>query len=418
MSTARQTRGFLFADLRDYSRFTERHGDDAAARLLARYRSLVRDAIARFEGAEIRTEGDSFYVVFTSVGSAVNAGLAVLDGAKAAATASDEAPIRVGIGIHAGETVDGDQGIVSSAVNIAARVCSAAGPGELLVTETVRGLVRGYLAVQFTPVGSRKLKGLAEPMPLFRVQVGTGTIKTPRTISRFIVVAGAITAILVLLIGVAASAGSFNGLFQARSPTHSAAASTSAPPDGEASRQPSRSSPPASASPSYPTEAEDRLLALINADLHRLCQRAAFEDGPVWLAYGARDDPPLRQVVPALAGIECRLGGVSAPNTLRYWQLGTLPLGIYGPHGPDEVVAAIAGRAEAVGTSCASRIPAVEDWSYGGSSGRLTCYETETGDAVMWWTFDGTDLVGHAVRDDRDMAALLEWWNGTARFGP
>ncbi|MGI8999222.1 MAG: adenylate/guanylate cyclase domain-containing protein, partial [Candidatus Limnocylindria bacterium] len=118
MTETRQTRGFLFADLRDYSRFTEHHGDDAATRLLVRYRSMVRDAVGRFDGAEIRTEGDSFYVVFASVGSAVHAGLAILDGARGASAESADEPIRVGIGIHAGETIDGEQGIVSSAVNI------------------------------------------------------------------------------------------------------------------------------------------------------------------------------------------------------------------------------------------------------------------------------------------------------------
>ena len=97
MTEARQTRGFLFADLRDYSRFTERYGDDAAARLLGRYRAIVRDVIGRFGGAEIRTEGDSFYVVFNSVGHAVNAGLAILDGANTASTEAGDAPIRVGI---------------------------------------------------------------------------------------------------------------------------------------------------------------------------------------------------------------------------------------------------------------------------------------------------------------------------------
>lgn len=141
MTKRRQTRGFLFADLRDYSRFTERHGDDAAAQLLARYRLTVREVVGRFDGAEIRTEGDSFYVVFSSVGSAVQAGLAILESADKASSEPGDEPIRVGIGIHAGETTDGEQGIVSSAVNIAARVCSVAGPGELLVTDTVRYLV-------------------------------------------------------------------------------------------------------------------------------------------------------------------------------------------------------------------------------------------------------------------------------------
>jgi class 3 adenylate cyclase len=59
-------RGFLFADLRGYTAFGERHGDAAAADLLDAYRELVRSEVARQADAEIRTEGDSFYVVFRS----------------------------------------------------------------------------------------------------------------------------------------------------------------------------------------------------------------------------------------------------------------------------------------------------------------------------------------------------------------
>src|SRR6185436_12316935 len=120
-----QTRGFLFADLRGYSAFTERHGDQAAAELLGRYRELVRREIAAFHGAEVRTEGDSFYVVFDSVSESVQAAVAIRD---AAASDAGSHPIRVGIGIHAGEATDGEQGIVSSAVNVAARVCAQADP--------------------------------------------------------------------------------------------------------------------------------------------------------------------------------------------------------------------------------------------------------------------------------------------------
>ena len=57
------TNGFLFADLRDYTRYVESHGDSAAATLLDAYRTLVRAAVAEYGGAEIKTEGDSFYVV-------------------------------------------------------------------------------------------------------------------------------------------------------------------------------------------------------------------------------------------------------------------------------------------------------------------------------------------------------------------
>ncbi|MBA3688124.1 MAG: adenylate/guanylate cyclase domain-containing protein [Chloroflexi bacterium] len=63
------TRGFLFADLRGYTAYVEAHGDTAASGLLDTYRRLMRDTIARHGGAEIKTEGDSFYVVFPSARS-------------------------------------------------------------------------------------------------------------------------------------------------------------------------------------------------------------------------------------------------------------------------------------------------------------------------------------------------------------
>src|SRR3970040_422581 len=141
-----RTNGFLFADLRDYTRYVESHGDRAAAALLDAYRSLVRAAVAEQGGAEIKTEGDSFYVVFPSPSSAVQCGLAILASA-AESRAAHGAPVAVGIGVHAGETVETPEGYVGSAVNVAARVCSEARAGELLVTDTVLALTKMLLSV-------------------------------------------------------------------------------------------------------------------------------------------------------------------------------------------------------------------------------------------------------------------------------
>ena len=118
------TNGFLFCDLRGYAAFVDAHGDHAAAELLGVYRSLVREVVAARAGAEIRTEGDSVYVVFPTASAAVEAGLGIVDAAASAGTA--ERPIRVGVGIHAGETIATGEGPVGSAVNIAARVCARA----------------------------------------------------------------------------------------------------------------------------------------------------------------------------------------------------------------------------------------------------------------------------------------------------
>jgi class 3 adenylate cyclase/streptogramin lyase len=162
------TNGFLFCDLRGYTSYVERRGDQAAAELLATYRTLVRAAIAAHTGAEIKTEGDSVYVVFPAASAAVEAGLEIV--AAAAEASTRETPIRVGVGIHAGETVATTEGLVGGAVNIAARVCAKAQAGEVLVTDTVRALTRTYLPYRYTSLGTQTLKGIAGGIPLFRVE--------------------------------------------------------------------------------------------------------------------------------------------------------------------------------------------------------------------------------------------------------
>ena len=162
------TNGFLFCDLRAYAAFVDAHGDHAAAELLAAYRSLVREAVAAHAGAEIRTEGDSVYVVFPTASAAVEAGLAIVAAAEAASTV--DRPIRVGVGIHAGETLATDEGPVGGAVNIAARVCARAEAGEVLVTDTVRAITRTLVPYAFVSLGTQQLKGIRGGVALYRVE--------------------------------------------------------------------------------------------------------------------------------------------------------------------------------------------------------------------------------------------------------
>jgi branched-chain amino acid transport system substrate-binding protein len=211
------TRGFLFADLRGYTDFVDTHGASAAASLLSRYRALARAAIARYDGAEIKTEGDSFYVVFGSVSDAVRCGLALTADARAATAEHPHEPIRVGVGIHAGETIALDDGYVGSPVNIAARLCAQAGPGEVFVSGTVRALTRTVIPVRFISKGRRSLKGIAEPIEVFAAVAaaeGTGawTDAPRRPISRrarVTLIAGGAAALLAIVgVGVWALRGS------------------------------------------------------------------------------------------------------------------------------------------------------------------------------------------------------------------
>jgi class 3 adenylate cyclase len=168
-----QTRGFLFADIRGYTEYVERRGATAAAEMLGRYRSAVRAAIAEYRGAEIRTEGDSFYVVLPSASSAVVCALAILERVNDENAGGTDESIRVGIGVHAGEAIDSKEGLVGSAVNIAARLSALARPGEVLVSDTVRSLTRSVIPVAYVPRGRHRLKGVADVQEVFAAATST-----------------------------------------------------------------------------------------------------------------------------------------------------------------------------------------------------------------------------------------------------
>src|SRR5437870_10001254 len=99
------TLSILFSDLRDYTAFVETHGDAAGAALLAEYRRVVRAEVARVGGGEVNTAGDSFYIVFPTARQALQAGIDILREAERHSRERPDRPLRIGIGIHAGEPV-------------------------------------------------------------------------------------------------------------------------------------------------------------------------------------------------------------------------------------------------------------------------------------------------------------------------
>ena len=129
-------RGFLFADVRGFTSFAERHGNAAAAEMVARFLELARAAIAQHEGAEIKTEGDNIHAVFPSASSAVMCGLEIVDAAAELNAREVDRPLELGVGVHAGEAVETAEGYIGTAVNVAARLCAVARPGEVLVTSS------------------------------------------------------------------------------------------------------------------------------------------------------------------------------------------------------------------------------------------------------------------------------------------
>jgi len=405
-SEAAHVRGFFFADLRGYTAFVERHGDKAASALLGSYRTLVRAAVAQFKGAEIRTEGDGFYVVFPSPSSAIRCGLAILEQA-AASTAAAGGPLPVGIGVHAGETEDSAEGFVGSAVNIAARVCALAGPGELLVSETVRSLVRTSLPLVLEPRGRRHLKGIREPIALFAVRPSGATPRSRARQIRSVAARGLerrpLAAGFAALVGVAivATVVLAVGLL-----TNIQAGSGGGRPGGI---RLSSGSPSPTASPSddrFPNAAEQALLAQVDPAIGRLCERAAASDYPTVALPG---DKPI--AIPVQAGLRCALGG-SQPDVV--FLLHVTPIFTGAVTTEFNFFKRVAQTKAQLG-DCSKEIKAYQEWTFGLRSGKLLC-TASSARARVDWIFDGEDLIAWATREDSDRVALYQWWLDVGRL--
>lgn len=169
---APQVRTFLIADIRGYTEFTRRQGDEAAARLAVAFARLTREGVEARDGELLELRGDEALAVFTSTRQALRAAVD-LQGlyAEYSGEHPDE-PLNVGIGIDAGEAVPVEGGYRGSALNMAARLCGAALASEILATEAVSHLAGPLEGLTYADGGRRPLKGMPEKVRVVRVLAG------------------------------------------------------------------------------------------------------------------------------------------------------------------------------------------------------------------------------------------------------
>jgi class 3 adenylate cyclase len=154
-----------FVDLTGYTRLTEEQGDAAAAELAGRLAALVEGISRRHGGRPVRWLGDGGMLVFREPAAAVAAATDMV----AEATHRGLPPTH--IGIHAGPVVFQDGDIYGSTVNIAARLSARAGSGEILVSKPVADRIPQPGRLE--PVGAVELKGVAQPLQVWRVVQST-----------------------------------------------------------------------------------------------------------------------------------------------------------------------------------------------------------------------------------------------------
>jgi len=157
---------FLIADIRGYTHFTQEHGDEAAARLTERFAELARAVAERWDGHLVEVRGDEILAVFASARQAVRAAHDLAARYADEAQAHPELPPGIGIGLDLGEAVPVEEGYRGAALNRAARLCSLAGPGEVLVSTGVVYVAPQVDGVRFVPRGQEQIKGFDAPIPI------------------------------------------------------------------------------------------------------------------------------------------------------------------------------------------------------------------------------------------------------------
>jgi WD40 repeat protein/class 3 adenylate cyclase len=162
------TRTFLIADIRGYTAFTRQHGDTEAARLAQAFAALARDVVEARSGAVIELRGDEALAVFTSTAQAIQAALELQAACQEEMAVEPTLPLLVGIGIDAGEAVPVEGGFRGVALNTAARLCSKAAAGEVLVTRRAAGLADDVTGIRYAERGTAELKGFEQPVELLQ----------------------------------------------------------------------------------------------------------------------------------------------------------------------------------------------------------------------------------------------------------
>lgn len=156
----------LFTDMEASTPMTQRLGDARAQTLVREHNAIVREALGNHLGDEIKHTGDGIMASFESPSHAIECAISIQ---RAMAVRSDDAsPLRVRIGLNAGEPVVEEQDLFGTAVQLAKRVCDAGNPCDILVTNVVRELCagKGFL---FSDRGIADLKGFDEPVRLYEV---------------------------------------------------------------------------------------------------------------------------------------------------------------------------------------------------------------------------------------------------------
>src|SRR5712691_11229581 len=187
----RKLAAILHADVVGFSRLM---GEDEAGthQALGKLRRAVDPLIAAHGGRIVGTAGDSLLADFSSVVDALSCAVEMQRASRAVnEPIAPERRLELRIGVNLGDViVDGDD-IFGDGINIAARLEALAQPGTVCISHTVYEHVRNKLDLHYRPLGSHRVKNIAEPVRAYAVGDAAAALRPRRRRSLLVVAAGA-----------------------------------------------------------------------------------------------------------------------------------------------------------------------------------------------------------------------------------
>ena len=162
-------RALMFTDMANSTQITSSLGDAKAQSVLAKHHEIIRQALLGHEGREVDRAGDGFLTSFASVSQAVACAVTIqraFHSYNSRGAASVNIQVRIGLG--AGEPIADGDALFGSTVNLTARICASADPGQILAARVVRDLCSGK-SFTFRSHGEVTLKGFPDPFELYVV---------------------------------------------------------------------------------------------------------------------------------------------------------------------------------------------------------------------------------------------------------
>jgi len=163
-------RTVMFTDMVGSTDATSHLGDDAAMGLLSTHNRVVREALSANGGREVKHTGDGIMAAFNSAAAAVRCACQIQAAIKDHNDQGGSPPIQLRIGMSAGEPVEDRDDLFGATVQLAARLCASAEPGQVLVSNVIADLCLGK-GLQFADAGDRELKGFLTPVHTHAVEL-------------------------------------------------------------------------------------------------------------------------------------------------------------------------------------------------------------------------------------------------------